>query len=101
VVAILLTLLESEGVRIYNTFVFATAGDEKKDRTRPGQVHSPFRAQSSYERLKFRKRYQAPGESSEKWMMDLRGLVKTCNYGTLATSILRDQLVIGVTGAGT
>lgn len=32
----------------------------------------------------------------DSWLIDLRGLVKTCGYGTSVDSVLRDQIVLGV-----
>ena len=97
-VAVLLTLLGVEGVKIYNTFTFATATDDKKIRPVLDKFKSHFepRRSESFERFKFLRRHQKAGESCESWLLDLRALMKNCNYGTQAESILRDQLIIGV-----
>ena len=102
-VVVLLTFLGSEGVRIYETFVFVTVGDEKKIKNVLDKFTDHFEPSRSecFERFKFRKWYQAPGESCEKWLLELRSLIKTCNYGTITASTMRDQLVIGVADAGT
>ncbi|KAI9565072.1 putative uncharacterized protein K02A2.6-like [Daphnia sinensis] len=75
-VGVLITLLGVEGLKIFDTFVFATAGDEKKIKP----VLDKF--DSHFEPLK-----------SEVFE---RGMVKGCNYGTSVESVLRDQVVLGV-----
>ncbi len=102
-VAVLLTSLGAEGLKIYNTFAFATAGDDKKIKPVLDKFTNHFEPSRSecYERFQFRKRYQSPGESCESWLLELRGLVRSCGYDTQTESVLRDQLVIGVADPGT
>lgn len=97
-VAVLLTLLGAEGLKIYNTFTFTTAGDENKIKPVLEKFTAHFEPSrsESYERFKFLSRRQKAGESCESWLLDLRALMKNCNYGTQAESILRDQFLIGV-----
>lgn len=45
-------------------------------------------------------RHQHQDESFDAWLVDLRALVKNCNYGNAATAILRDQIVLGVADGG-
>lgn len=98
IVGALLTLLGSEGLRIYDTFVFANRDDAKKI----GPVLQKFsdhfepRRSECFERFKFLKRAQKQGESCENWLVDLRNLVKNCAYGNQVDSVLRDQIVMGV-----
>lgn len=51
-----------------------------------------------FDRLFFHRRHQLPGESFDTWLVELRSMVTSCNYGTAAVieSILRDQIVLGV-----
>lgn len=51
-----------------------------------------------FDRFRFHKRVQKPGEPSDAWLVELRSMVKSCNYGTdaLVSSIIRDQIVLGV-----
>ena len=49
-----------------------------------------------YERYTFNKRDQGPGESVDTYLAALRSLVKTCNYGSLEESLLRDRIVMGI-----
>ena len=49
------------------------------------------------ERFKFAKRQQAKGEPIEKFIADLRVMLKTCDYcNACSDSVLRDQIVVGV-----
>ena len=49
-----------------------------------------------YEQYKFKKRYQEVDESIDSYVACLRSLAKTCNYGELKDSLIRDRLVIGI-----
>ena len=102
-IGVVLTLLGKEGVRIYDSFVFATVGDAKKLKPVLDKFDSFFKPLHSevFERYKFRIRNQLPGESFDNWMLDLRGLVKNTNYTSLTAitiedSMLRDQIVLGI-----
>ena len=57
-----------------------------------------FEPRRVFERFKFLRRHQLPGESLDTWLIDLRSLVKSCGYTADAgvESVLRDQLVLGV-----
>ena len=54
-----------------------------------------------YERYMFNKRDQETGESFDSYLTSLRSLVKTCSYGELQASMLRDRIVIGIRDNGT
>lgn len=99
-VGVLLSLLGREGVKIYETFVFAAAADAKK--IEPVLYHfsdylAPLKSEV-FDRFRFNKRIQQPGEPFDTWLVELRSMVKSCNYGTdaVVNSILRDQIVLGV-----
>jgi hypothetical protein len=97
-VGVLLTLLGQEGLRIYETFTWTTAGDENK--IAPVLVkfdgHFQPRKSQTFERYKFLTRHQREGESCESFLLELQSLIATCEYNTQRDSILRDQIVIGV-----
>ena len=50
----------------------------------------------TYERYVLNKRAQAAGETFDIFFADLRRLIKSCEYGTLVDSILRDRIVMGI-----
>jgi hypothetical protein len=97
-VGVLITLLGSEGLKIYDTFVFTDAADARKIEPVLDKFTAYFEPRRSevFERFKFLRRHQLPGETFDAWLIDLRGLVKTCGYGTGVDSVLRDQIVLGV-----
>lgn len=49
-----------------------------------------------FERYCFLTRKQGVGEPFDGFLLDLRKLARNCKYGDLETSILRDQIIIGV-----
>ena len=49
-----------------------------------------------YERYCFNKRDQEVDETIELYVTTLRKLAKTCNFGTLGNSLIRDRLVVGI-----
>ena len=54
-----------------------------------------------YERYQFNKRDQESGESIDSYVAALRTLAKTCNYGSLLDSLIRDRVVVGIRDNGT
>ncbi|XP_046459591.1 uncharacterized protein K02A2.6-like isoform X4 [Daphnia pulex] len=97
-VGVLITLLGSEGLKIYETFVFNPATDARKIEPVLDKFTAHFEPRRSevFERFKFLRRHQLPGETFDAWLIDLRGLVNSCGYGTGVDSVLRDQIVLGV-----
>ena len=67
-VGVLVTLLGAEGLKIYDTFVFATAGDEKKIKPVLDKFTFHFEPRHSerYERSEFLRRNQRQDESVER-----------------------------------
>ena len=57
-----------------------------------------FKPQTSevFERFKFLRRHRQPGEKFDSWIVQLRNMVKSCNYGSIADSLLRDVIVLGI-----
>ena len=52
-----------------------------------------------FERARFNRRCQLPGESAEQYIVELYNLVEHCNYGTLTSEMIRDRLVVGIQDA--
>ena len=50
----------------------------------------------TYERYVFRQTMQKPLEPMDKFITTCKTRVKTCNYGTLSDSMVRDQIILGV-----
>ena len=49
-----------------------------------------------YERYNFNRRAQETSESFESYVVALRALAKSCNYGQLSDDFIRDRIVVGV-----
>lgn len=49
-----------------------------------------------YERYVFRNRMQNDGESFDSYLIELKRLIKTCEYAAVENEMLRDQIVMGV-----
>jgi hypothetical protein len=86
-VGVLITLHGSEGLKIYDTFVFDPASDARKIDLVLDKFTAHFKPRRSgvFERFKFLRRHQLPGETFDSWLIDLRGLVKTCDSGVIRT----------------
>ena len=50
----------------------------------------------TFERYNFNCRNQEPGESFDVYLNDLRKLIKSCNFGELANSLLTDRIILGI-----
>ena len=97
-VALLLHALGDEGLKIYNGFDFATDADRT-----PANIISRFDAfaigelNETYERFVFNQRMQRDNKNFEKFLAELRTLIKTCNYPPdIQQSIIRDRVVLGI-----
>ena len=44
----------------------------------------------------FNRRHQETNESVDAYVTALRKLAKTCNYGSLTDSLIRDRMVVGI-----
>ena len=53
-------------------------------------------SQIIFERVRFNRRNQLEGESSEQYIYELYRLVDNCEYGNLIDELLRDRLVVGI-----
>ena len=60
------------------------------------KTHCVGIANTTYERYTFNRRSQTESESFDTFVADLRRLVKTCEYGVLADSIITDRIVMGI-----
>ena len=49
-----------------------------------------------FERARFNRCNQAPGETSEQYIMELYKLVEDCEYGAMKEEMIRDRLVVGI-----
>jgi uncharacterized protein YerC len=97
-VAIFRACIGSDAYDIYTTLEF----ESEDDREKPDKLIEAFErhcigeVNEIYERYVFNKRQQQPGESFDAFLGDLRRLMKTCGYGTVEESTIRDRIVLGI-----
>lgn len=60
------------------------------------QKHFVGEVNVTYERYVFNKRVQETGEPFDIFVSELRKLVRTCDYGGLEESMVRDRIVVGI-----
>ena len=100
--ATLLHVIGPDAVEIFNSFKWNedrdTAGDDKKVDKILGkyEMYCSLQCNVTYERHQFNIRNQNEGESIDAYVTSFRVLSKTCEFGDLADSLLRDRLVCGV-----
>ena len=94
------TLLYTMGENADN--VLTSTGISDDDRKKYKSVIEKFdrffqvRRNVIFERAKFNRRNQLPGESVEQYITELYSLVETCEYGDLTEDMLRDRIVVGI-----
>ena len=96
--AILLSCIGSDAYDVFQSMVF-THADHRSDIDRVIQAFDEYcigETNVTYERYLLNKRCQEPSESFDSYMTELRRLVKSCDYGALEESILKDKVVIGI-----
>ena len=99
-VATLLTVIGEEAREVYATFNdWEDDGDEKKIKPvlkKFGEYCEP-RKNVPFERFKFNRRVQEPGETYDQYRTALRKLADSCNFEEITKEeILRDQFVFGI-----
>ena len=96
--ATFLHLAGPDALEVFNTLSFDNAGDDKK----LGKLIEKFeaycipRSNVTWERHVFNTRNQQIGENVDQYVTDLRNKAKTCEFGNLRDSLIKDRLVCGV-----
>ena len=94
----LLHVIGPNALDIYNTFARDAEGNEMK----VDKIIEKFKAYCNprknitYERHVFNTRNQKAGDSIDQYVTDLRTKAKTCEFGTLCESLIRDRVVCGI-----
>ena len=96
-VATLLTCIGPEAMLILDGLCTS-----EEDQKTVASVISKFQAycvvtpNETYERYKFNIRKQEKEEKVDEYVANLRQLTKTCNFGSLEESLIRDRVVLGI-----
>ena len=98
-VSTLLTVIGAEAHKVFSTFTWATAGDDK----RVDKVLDKFaeycqpRVNVPFERFKFNSRCQGVGEPFDQFVTALRQLTSKCDFANVTEDgLLRDRIVFGI-----
>ena len=96
--AVFRSCLGKEELKIYNSLVYE--GEEDKDDVdliiKKLDAYIIGETNEIYERFKFNKREQKEDESVDTYVTALKELIRSCSYGDLSDSLLRDRIVIGI-----
>ena len=95
--AVLKHVIGADAAAIAKTFSFTEAEKDNLDvlLDKYDGYFEPIR-NVTVERYKFNKRIQQQGEPFDAFLTDLRHLAKTCEYGDLTESLIKDRVVIGI-----
>ena len=96
--AILIACIGSDAYDVYTTLQFNN-DDDRNDPTKVLEAFETYcigEVNEVYERYVFHRRHQEPGESFDTFLGELRRLVKSCGYGTVEESTVRDRIVLGI-----
>ena len=96
--AIFLACIGAEAYELFETFEFSQ-DDDREDLQKimdAFEAHCIGEVNVVYERYVFYQRKQENGETFDNFLSDLRKLVKTCDFGTVEDSTVRDRIVMGI-----
>jgi len=93
-VAILLNLLGSDGLKIYNTLKIPNK--TVFEILKALEAYCIPRRNETMELYKFFTRKQLDGEPFDKYYADLRELVKSCELDTCEDNLLKTQIILGI-----
>ncbi|GFO40350.1 transposon ty3-i Gag-Pol polyprotein [Plakobranchus ocellatus] len=92
-----LYIIGEEGRKIHNTW---TLSEEERDKVQPllkkFKEYCTPRNNTTLERYKFNSRVQKPDETVDQFVVDLRQMAKTCQFGVLEEDMVRDRIVVGI-----
>ena len=96
--ATLLTCIGADALDVYNGLEFANDAEKTSIKIvlEKLEIFCIGKTNIIFERYKFNKREQLESESIESFVAGLRTLAKTCTFGTLEESLIRDRIVVGV-----
>jgi hypothetical protein len=96
--AVFLACIGSAAQSIFRSFKF----DSADDRNNVSKIIEAFErycigeTNVTYERYRFNRREQQPGESIEDFVADLRKMANTCQFEALEDSLIRDRIIVGI-----
>ena len=102
VAATLCTVMGADCKRIMNSLPSLSAADKKDPAKIVQELKKHFIPQRNvlFERFVFNSAVQKPGETIDEYVVRLRQMADSCEFGTLKDSLIRDRIVIGTTDEG-
>ncbi|XP_063219170.1 uncharacterized protein LOC134529224 isoform X1 [Bacillus rossius redtenbacheri] len=96
-IALLLNIIGQEGVDLYNTFNLNNEEKTKYDKViQTFEQHTTPKKNEAFDRYIFNQRCQAEGETIDHFVTDLKRLAKSCSFGDLEESLIRDRIIVGI-----
>ncbi|MES9881309.1 MAG: hypothetical protein ABW185_10555 [Sedimenticola sp.] len=95
---IFLHVVGDDALEVYNNFDFQDGDELKLDKIlKKFDDYCTPKKNTTYERHKFFTCNQNPRESIEQYVNDLRTKAKSCEFGDLSDSFIRDRIICGIT----
>ncbi|KAM4771141.1 LOW QUALITY PROTEIN: uncharacterized protein WCC33_002970 [Rhinophrynus dorsalis] len=99
--SLFLHVMGKEALEVYNNFVFSEGDNLKlKPVIDTFEEYCITKRNVTYERHKFFTCMQKPGESIDQYVTELRNCSKTCEFGELTNSLIKDRTVCGIPDNG-
>ena len=101
-IALLLHIMGEEAIDIFNSFTWENAGDKDKYKNVLEKFEKYFTPKKNVvlERFNFNRAKFESKESIDTFVTKLKNLSKSCEYGDLTGSLIRDKIVISITDTG-
>ena len=102
-VAVLLTVIGASTYSLLKSLLAPQSPSSKNLETLVNTLKNHFSPKPSViaERFKFHGRYQREGESVARYIVELKKLAATCDFGTFLSESLRDRFVCGLRNGAT
>ena len=96
--SVLLTCISKRGREVYNTFTFASEGDELKLKTvvEKFDEYCQPRKNITFLRHKFSTRKQKSSETFHDFITELKKVGADCGFGLLCDELMRDTAICGL-----
>ena len=96
--ATLLTCFSPSALKLFNSLNFANEDDKKKIDVVLEKMSAACKGEvnTTYERYIFNTRTQGSSESVDNFYSELLALSKTCEFGNIVDSLIRDRMVVGL-----
>lgn len=96
-IAIFLNIIGGDAIEVFDTFnLSAQQRLDYNTVINSFEIFCKPKTNEVYERFVFYQRDQKEGEPFDTFLMDIRRLVRTCEFGQMEEAMLRDRIVMGV-----